>query len=427
MNPSKKQITTDKQVAAAGVGRHGLGKGLTLDVKPSGRQTGIHMRYWTMRFTSPATGKRRWAGLGTYPETSLSAAREAQREFLARLAEGTDPLDARRAQVVQAKKDAAAAQTFETLAESYIELKRHEWSNPKSAEQWTNSLKNHAHPHIGALRPDEIDVHVAEAMLKTLWLDKPETASRVRGRCESIWDYARVKGLASGENPFRWRGLLDALLPAPKKVKKPVGFRALHHDQIGAFMRELREHDGMGANCLEFLVLTAARSAEARLATWREMDLDSALWTLAPERMKARREHRVPLSAQALKVLEKVKPEKVDPDAYVFPSAMKEGRPLSDMTLGAVIKRLEYDATAHGMRSCFRGWSADVSSYPRDLCEQALAHVVENKAEAAYRRTDMLERRRPMMTDWANWCDKVRPAAGGEVVALHGRSPAAAA
>jgi integrase len=423
---SKKTITTDKQVAAAPIGRHGLGKGLTLDVKPSGRQTGIPMRYWTMRYTSPVTGKRRWAGLGTYPEVSLAQANKARMAFQEAVAAGSDPLNDKRVATARAKLELSHAKDFAAITALYIAAKTPEWSNPKSAAQWTASMDNHALPHIGTLLPDEITLDAAEAMLRKIWLTLPETASRVRGRCEAIWNYAKVKKWAHGENPFRWRGQLDALLPAAKKVRKPVSFRALHHDQIGKFVTELRQHDGMGTRALEFVILTAGRSAEIREATWKEIDLDSATWVIPPERMKARREHRVPLSRQAMKVLEKVKPEKVDPDAYVFPSPTKPGRPLSDMTLGAVIERMGYDATAHGMRSCFRGWSADISSYPRDLCEQALAHTLESKAEAAYKRTDVLERRRPMMQDWADWTDKVRPAKG-QVVKLHAQAVPAAA
>ncbi|MBO0736608.1 MAG: site-specific integrase, partial [Alphaproteobacteria bacterium] len=290
------------------------------------------------------------------------------------------------------------------------------WRNPKHRQQWRNTLGYYVLPAIGELPVAAVDTGAVMKILEPLWRDKTETASRVRGRIESILDYAKARGWRDGENPARWRGHLDHLLPKRGKVQRVEHHDALPWRECGGFVQRVRQHDAMSARCLEFLILTTSRSGEARGARWSEIDLDDAVWTVPGERMKAGREHRVPLSDAALDVLRTMAALGSEPGELVFPG-MKNGRPLSDVALAkAVVAAGGNGATVHGFRSTFRDWCAESTNHPRELAEAALAHTLKDKVEAAYQRGDLLEKRRRLMADWAAFCAK--PAVAGEVVPL---------
>lgn len=418
---------------AAGVGRYGLGDGLMLDVKAA-KGGGEPGKYWTMRYTAPGTGKPRWLGLGAYPKVSLACARKARDAAQELLDKGIDPLEHRAADKAARRKaaDEADARTFDKVAQAFIDAKSAGWSNRKHIAQWTATLNTYASPVIGALDVATITTEHILAVLrrqqpdapdsKGIWNDKPETASRVRGRMESVMAFAIARGLAKAPNPATWRGHLSALLPSPRKVRAVRHHAALDFRRMGAFMGQLRQAPGVGARALEFGILCASRSSEIRLATWGEIDLTGAVWTIPAERMKAKRPHRVPLSERALEVLRSIGPG--ESDALVFESTLRAGRPLSDATLNAVIERMGYDVTQHGFRSAFRDWAAETTHYPNIVCEMALAHQVGNAVEAAYRRGDLLERRKALMSDWAAYCAQVPEAAS--VTPIRGNTETAA-
>lgn len=378
-------------------GWHAVGgvAGLGLEVKPTGA------RSWTLRVMVGA--KRREIGLGAFPGVGLADARDKARTLREEIAGGVDPVEKRR----EARSLLIAAQTagmtFDACAATYIKAHRDGWKNPKHAQQWENTLATYAGPVIGSMLVRHVETPHVLAVLEPIWREKTETASRLRGRLETILDWATVRSEREGLNPARWRGHLDKLLPAKSKVRKVKHHAALPWREIGQFMPRLRAAEGMGARCLEFAILTASRSEEARGATWTEIDLGAALWCIPADRMKMDRDHRVPLSPAALTLLDKL-PRIVGND-LVFPAP--RGGVLSDATLGAVLKRMGLDVTAHGFRSTFRDWAAESTAYPGDVAEMALAHVVKNKVEAAYRRGDLFEKRQRLMNDWAEYCEGV--------------------
>ena len=382
-----------KRLKAAGWHAVGGVAGLGLEVKPTGA------RSWTLRVMVGA--KRREIGLGAFPEVGLADARDKARATRAEIRDGVDPVEKRR----EARSLRVAAQTagmtFDQCAAAYIKAHREGWKNPKHAQQWENTLATYAGPVIGAMLVRHVETPHVLAVLEPIWREKTETASRLRGRLESILDWATVRSEREGLNPARWRGHLDKLLPAQSKVSKVEHHAALPWREIGPFMAHLRAADGMGARCLEFAILTAARSGEARGATWAEIDMQARTWTVPGTRMKAGKDHRVPLSPAALALLDKL-PRIVGND-LVFPAP--RGGVLSDMTLGAVLKRMEVPVTAHGFRSTFRDWAAESTAYPGDVVEMALAHAIGDKVEAAYRRGDLLEKRQRLMNDWAEYCE----------------------
>lgn len=377
-------------------GRHAVGgvPGLALQVLQSGGRT------WILRVMIGP--RRREMGLGGYPGVTLAMAREAAREARDLIRRGIDP--------IKAAKDARAVlmvkptvgYTFKAAAEAYIAAHGASWKNPKHRDQWTATLKKYAYPVIGMLDVAAIELPHIMRILEPIWVKKTETAKRLRGRMEMVLDWAGARGFRSGPNPARWRGHLDKLLAKPSKVHRITHHRALPIDDIGAFMTRLRATDGTGAKALEFAILTAARSGEVRGATWKEIDLDARVWTISAERMKAAREHRAPLSEAAIAVLNTLPQGK--PDAYVFKAA--HGGRLSDMTISAVLRRMDVDAVPHGFRSTFRDWAAERTNYPNEVAEMALAHAVGNKVEAAYRRGDLFEKRLAMMNDWAEFCSR---------------------
>lgn len=395
-------------------GIHSDGAGLSLKVTKNGSKS------WIYRYM--LAGKAHWMGLGSYPDVSLAEAREKAAELRKLTRQNIDPLLEKRKQASVIRAAISKAITFDDASAKYIEAHKASWKNEKHAEQWTNTLKTYASPIIGSVDVSLIDTgHIMRILEKdNFWNEKTETASRVRGRIESVLDWATVRKYRTGENPARWKGHLDKLLPARSKVKKTEHHAALPWLQMGAFMVKLREQEGTAAKAVELAILTACRSGEVRGAVWDEFDLDAGIWIIPPERMKAKKEHRVPLQEKAIQLLRKQK--ELFPNGYVFPG-MKEGKPLSDMSLTAVLRRMEQnEITVHGFRSSFRDWAAESTAYPNEMVEMALAHTIGNKVEAAYRRGDLFEKRRRMMQDWSNFCDTVIKA--GEVIPLKSNTAA---
>lgn len=339
----------------------------------------------------------RW-GLGSFPSVTLADAREKARAYRAQVDVGGDPIAKRLAAVSAAAAERSLMQTFETTAQAYIAQHEKSWKSAKHAAQWVATLESYAFPVLGAMMVRDIaPAHVIKA-IEPIWLSKTETATRVRSRIELVLDFAAARGLRQGPNPARWRGNLDAALPRASKVAKVEHHPAVPVDEASAFVLRLRRQDGWGARALEFAILTAARSGEVRGATWAEIDLPAALWNVPAERMKAGRQHRVPLSQPALALLSKAGPR--EPQDLVFPGQRGS---LSDMSLTAVLRRMQVAATVHGFRSTFRDWVAERTGHSNEIAEMALAHAVGDKVEAAYRRGDLLAKRAQMMEDWARF------------------------
>lgn len=392
-------------------GLHTIGgvPGLALQVAPTGA------RSWILRVTIGS--RRRDMGLGQFPGVTLAQAREKARRAREQIEQGQDPiLERERAQSLL-KAEQSRAVTFKAAAIAYIDSKGAEWRNVKHAAQWSATLQTYAYPVIGALHVGDIQQGHILALLEPIWKTKTETASRVRGRVENVLDWAKVRGYRTGENPARWRGHLDKLLPAPKRITKVEHHPAVPVKQISDFYSALRERTGTAARALEFVLLTAARSGEARGATWAEIDLDTGMWVVPAERMKAKKEHRVPLSKAAVTLLKQL--PRVEGNDLVFPAP--RGTQLSDMSLTGVMRRMGLHYVPHGLRSTFRDWVAECSNYPRELAERALAHTIANQAEAAYYRSDVLEKRRAMMQDWAKFV-ATPYSAPGKVVPLKRRA-----
>lgn len=394
--------------------------GLALQVLPKGGRT------WVLR-TMVGT-KRRDMGLGG-SEVSLAEARAKAKEARQMIKSGIDPIS--QAQAARSALRASAASTigFRSAAEAYIEAHRSGWRNPKHVKQWEATLETYAYPLIGALNVRDIGVpHVlavleqqvpvdrraTSATFKTgkLWEYRTETASRLRGRIESVLDWCKGRGYRSGDNPASWRGCLDAQLPEPSKVARVVHYAAVSLDEMGYFMNELRQREGVSARALEFAILTAARSGEVRGATWAEVNLKTNVWVVPGNRMKAGKEHRVPLGADAVKLLKTLpRFEGVD---LLFPAP--RGGSLSDMSLSAVMRRMGRKEVPHGFRSSFRDWVSERTSYSGEMAEVALAHAIGSKVEASYRHGDQLEKRRTMMDAWAAFCS-ARPV-GCDVIGI---------
>lgn len=390
--------------------------GLALLVSPTGA------RQWVLRVV--VGGKRRDMGIGGFPAVTLAGAREAARDARLKIANGIDPIGERRAAQDSLRAAAGKRVTFREAAGKYIEAHESGWKNAKHRQQWENTLAQYAFPKIGDLQVRDIELPHVLSVLAPIWRTRTETASRVRSRMELVLDWATASGYRDGLNPARWRGHLDKLLPKPSKVATVEHHAALPVAGVGQFMQRLRSAEGMGARALEFGILCASRSGEVRGATWAEIDTEGAMWTIPGARMKAGNEHRVPLSPAALKLLKALpRDSKRDSehddkrdDELVFPAP--RGGQLSDMTLSAVLRRMEVPATVHGFRSTFRDWAAERTNYPSDMAEMALAHVISDKVEAAYRRGDMLEKRRQMMTEWAKFCAHPRNEVSSTVLVL---------
>ena len=318
------------------------------------------------------------------------------------LALGKDPITERDNERARTLADKQRSMSFDQCGQAYIAAHRDGWSNAKHAEQWENTLRLHASPVIGKLPVDEVELRHVLLILEPIWRERTETASRIRGRIESVLDWATVRQFRRGDNPARWRGHLDQLLPMPSKVKKVEHHTALPFASMREFMEKLACQDGTGARALSFVILTAARSGEARGATRSEFDAEARIWTVPGTRMKAGRDHRVPLSDAAWKLLPNPLPQ--DPSALLF--AAPRGGQLSDMTLTAVLRRMEIKAVPHEFRSTFRDWCAECTDFPREVAEMALAHAIGDKVEAAYRRGDLFDKRRQLMDQWAEHCGR---------------------
>jgi integrase len=368
-------------------GRHQVGTvaGLGLLIKPTGSKA------WVLR--TMVGPKRCDIGLGGYPEITLAMAHERARSTKESIKAGVDPIAQRRL------RRKTIEWTFERCANDYIKLHRESWKNAKHAQQWQNTLNAYAHPIIGAKHVRDIDVGDVLAVIEPHWTSKNETMVRVRNRIELILSWAAVRGYRAKENPAVWRGNLDSTLPKPSKVNKRAPHKALPFDEIHGFVSRLREANGMSAKCLEWLILTATRSNEARGATWNEIDVAGASWTIPAERMKAGREHRVPLSEPALTLLRDL--PRFEGTDLLFPG--RGNKPLSDMSMTLQMRRMKLDAVPHGFRSTFVDWAAECTNYPPELREMALAHTLGDKTQAAYQRGDLFERRRTLMNDWATF------------------------
>jgi integrase len=377
------------------------GGGLYLQVSAGGAKS------WIYRFM--LDGRPREMGLGPVTAIPLAEARKRAAECRRMRLDGIDPIEARKAQRDQKKLEAAKAMTFDACAAAYIEAHQAGWRNAKHQDQWRNTLKTYAAPVFGSLPVQAVDVGLVMKALEPIWQSKPETASRLRGRIEAVLDWATVRGYRRGENPARWRGHLEKLLPARAKVRQVKHHPALPYTELADFISALRGQEGIAAPALEFTILTAARTAEIIGARWDEIDFHEKVWVVPGARMKAGREHRVPLSTAALAILETMK--KFRESDFVFPGG-KKSKPLSNMAMLKVLERMgRDDLTAHGFRSTFRDWAAECTNFPREVVEMALAHTIENKVEAAYRRGDLFQKRRQLMEAWARFCGTIRPQA----------------
>lgn len=392
--------------AATTPGYYFDGNGLYLQVANGGSKS------WVLRY---AVNKRqREMGLGSLVTFTLAEARDRATKYRQMIADGLDPIDERRNALLIKRMAEANVITFAAAAEKYIAANKSSWRNDKHQDQWRNTLTTYAEPVIGDMSVALVTTAHIMRILEPIWTTKTETATRVRGRVEKVLDWAKVQGYRTGDNPAAWRGHLSEALPKPSKVAVGKHHAALPWAEIGAFMAELKAMPGIAARALELIILCGTRTSEALNSTWSEFDLDAGLWVIPRERMKSFREHRVPLSEPAIRILRALQ----HVGAFVFPGA-KEGTPLSNMSCLAVLKRMgRPDLTVHGFRSTFRDWISESTAYPRDVAEAALAHTIEDKSEAAYRRGDLIEKRRALMSDWANYCAAVRVPAGVVTIRL---------
>lgn len=382
------RLSTRKVESLTTPGMHADGGGLYLRIT-TGKSSG---KRWVYLYRRPTDGKRCEIGLGGTTSVSLARAREKATEARTYIADGRDPL--------AEKKAEDRMPTFGELADRHIAAMGANWRNPKHRAQWKTTLREYAKALCD--RPvNEISTADVLAVLEPIWQSIPETASRVRGRIEAVLDAAKVQGFRTGENPAAWRGHLKLILPARQKLSRGHHAR-MPIDDVPGFMVKLRKREAVAARCLEFAILTAARSGEALGARWDEVEFETKVWTIRPSRTKSGREHRIPLCDRAVAILSEMKP--LCEGEHVFPG-QRRGKPLSNMALTMVLRRMKIEgSTIHGFRSCFRDWCGNRTNYPRELAEHALAHVIGDKVELAYRRDDALERRRPLMEAWANFC-----------------------
>ena len=402
-------VLTPLAVKNAKPGRHADGGGLHLLVKESGA------RSWVYRFM--LNGKSRDIGLGTAgPDgISLADARDARDALRLKVKSGIDPLEERQREAAEALATAQAAQvagiTFKAVAETYIGANEGSWRNDKHRQQWKNTLATYVYPVIGELPVAEVGTAHVLQILEPIWKAKAETASRVRGRMETILDAAKARGYRDGENPARWRGHIAQILPVRSRLTRGH-HKAMTYDAIPAFVGALHKREAVAALALEFTILTAARTGEVIGAKWDEVDLEKAIWTIPASRMKAGKEHRVPLSPRAVEILKSTQGLRKD---WLFPAT--KGGSMSGMAMSMLLRRMKVDVTVHGFRSGFRDWSAECTGYAHEVAEMALAHTIENKVERAYRRGDLFDKRRRLMDDWATYCATL-PAAGVNVTPI---------
>ena len=355
-------------------------------------------RSWIYRFM--LNGRRRDMGLGPYPTVTLAQAKDRARSLKDRTAQGYDPLQEKFENLARLKAEKASAKKFKDAMAGYLNDKSPEWKNKKHRQQWENTLTAYALPELGELTVSQIQIRNVLAVLRPIWNEKTETASRLRGRIENVIDWAKVHGYSNCENPARWKGNLDKILPAPSKTKPVRHHKALPYTEISAFMSELKKREGISSRGLEFCILTATRSGEVRGATWSEIDLTNKTWVIPANRMKAGKEHRIPLSRQTMEIINSLI-QGTGKDLLFSNSA---GVPLSDMEFGTVLKRMGKAVTTHGFRSTFRDWAGETQNYPNEVLEHALAHQLKSKTEAAYARGTLFEKRRKLMNAWGDEC-----------------------
>ena len=380
-------------------GHYGDGGGLWLQISK------FKSKNWVFRYT--LHGTRREMGLGPTHTVSLAEARQKAKECRLTLLDGKDPIEVRETTTLAEALRRAKMMTFDQCAAAYIEAHRSSWKNVKHISQWENTIQAYASPVIGKLPVTSVDTDLVVKILNPIWQTKTETATRLRGRIESVLDWATTSKFRQGDNPARWRGHLENLLSSPNKIAKVKHHPALPWQELGKFMVDLREREGVAARAVELAILTATRSGEVRNATWAEFD--AGLWVIPAARMKMGREHRIPLPTAAVELLGKM-PRLGD---LVFPGTKKD-KPLSDMSLTAVLRRMKRnEITVHGFRSSFRDWCSEsvANSFPREVCEHALAHSLPDKIEAAYRRGDLIEKRALLMQAWADYCATIQPVA----------------
>lgn len=379
------------------VGRHAVGEGVYLNIKPEGSTS------WVFRYQ--LDGRRRNMGLGAYHRISftLADARRKADQLRNSLSNNVDPIAQRHKLRVKAEVERQKqSNTFQSCAEAFIDSKKAGWKNAKHHQQWVNTLTTYAFPIIGKTPVSEIETAQVLKILKPIWTTKTETATRVRTRIELVLDYAEALKLRSGSNPARWRGHLATILPNAAKIRKIEHHPALPYDELQPFMGRLSTTNGIGARALEIAILTASRTFEVLGATWEEFDLDKRVWTVPQERMKAGIEHRIPLSEPAMKILKVLHDGRISDS--VFPN-LTNGKPLSNAGMSSVLKRMgRTDITVHGFRSTFRDWVAEKTNTPERIAESALAHRLKDASEAAYQRGDLIEKRQALMTNWANYC-----------------------
>lgn len=369
----------------------GVIPGLGLQVKGNARS-------WVLR--TRIAGKTRDIGLGGFPAVTLAQARESARAMRVKVTQGIDPIQERRERQISLRAARGKLITFSEAMDRFLEDRGAEWRNSKHKQQWENTLTTYAVPTLGALHVKDIGLAHILNVLRPIWKTKTETASRLRGRIENILDWAKVHGYRETENPARWKGNLDKVLSAPTKTKVVKHHPALPYADIGSFMEALTARPGIAAQALQYCILTAGRSGEVRGATWREIDLRKAEWTIPAERMKAGKEHRVSLSPRALEILQQLAIGHADEIIFKAP----RGGMLSDMTLGAVLKRMDVRVTVHGFRSTFRDWAGETTGFSREVIEHALAHQLKDKAEAAYARGTLMQKRQKLMDAWGSFC-----------------------
>jgi integrase len=402
MHRDSNRLNALKVARVSKPGRYGDGGGLLLQVSKWGTKA------WLFRFERD--GRERQMGLGPVADVSLAEARQSASNARKQLRDGIDPITARKEARGRARAESQRALTFKQCAEKYIAAHEASWRNAKHRAQWKSTLDRFAYPIVGSLPVAAVDTALVVKVIEPIWAGRTETATRLRGRIEVILDWARVAGYREGENPARWRGHLDKLLPARGKVRSVQHHAALPYSELPAFMAELRERDGISARALEWTILTAVRTGEALGARWSEIDHDT--WTVPRNRMKGGRDHRVPLPARVLEILSSV-PRESGSD-FIFAGA-RQGAPLSNMAMIELLRGMRPGLTVHGMRSSFRDWAAEKTNYPNHVVEMALAHVVGDKVEAAYRRGDLFDKRRKLMEAWAEYCGRMQ---AGKVVPI---------
>jgi integrase len=394
-------------------GLYSDGGGLYLRVAEGGS------KQWVFRYAT--NGRLRDMGIGPVHTLSLAAAREKARQARELRLDGIDPIDSKRARMAALRAADAKAMTFKQCADAFIASHEAGWGNAKHRQQWANTLAQHVHPVIGGLPVHAIDTALVMKVLGPLWKTIPETASRVRGRIESVLAWATVSGFRVGPNPAQWRNHLDQLLPATSKIRKVEHLLALPYSEIGGFVARLRQESSIAARALEFLILTAGRLGEVLGMTWDEVDLGKQMWIIPAARMKAKRQHRVPLSDAAVALLKRM--HNIRRGGLVFPGRLG-GRPLGPITVLSMAKKIgNAETNVHGLRSTFRDWAAECTSFPSEVAEMALAHAIPDAVEAAYRRGDLFDKRRKLMDAWAAYCAKVETDAGKVVALARGRTP----